>query len=103
MFKAVWDSPWRTWEYKSLESYAEDGRIHIIGHVPVQRLYSIDWPDGIIPEMPSVYISKGGNVINIDLGCAIMPAEERPAGCALCCMNLSRYAKEEAGAFLYFS
>lgn len=104
VFETVWDSPWRMWEYRSLESYKTDGRIHVIGHVPVQHIGNIDWPDGIKPEMPCAYINDGGTVINVDLGCARMPfAEDETEGKSLCCMDLSAYANGDKDAFRFFT
>jgi len=34
-FNAVWESPWRLWEYFDIERYRLDGRWYVIGHVPV--------------------------------------------------------------------
>ena len=96
----VWFSPWRMWEYAPLKNYESDGRIHIIGHVPVLRIEAQDWPDGVIPEMPSAYINH--NIINVDVGCAMMKTYKdfRPEHLALCCVCLDKYVKGE-GAFTY--
>ena len=61
VFHAVWDSPYRFWEYVDPAEY-NDGCVHIIGHVPVQSLHKVQPPhyDGKLKE----------RLINIDGGCA---------------------------------
>lgn len=83
----TWDSPWRFWEYEPESSYKQDGRTHIIGHVPVQRISNA--------KMPVAYESDY-NIINIDLGCSL------GTDGWLCCMNLTKYANEEEGVFRYW-
>lgn len=62
-FDAVWNSPYRFWEYADPKEY-DDGYIHIIGHVPVQTLQKVQ---------PPHYNDKlGKRLINIDGGCALL-------------------------------
>lgn len=92
-FHVVWHSPWRTYEYVPESKYAEDGRVHVIGHVPVQRIL------GFSGE-PSAYVDADNRLINIDLGCAGL-AHGYPGG--LCCLSLtSLVAGEGREAFRYY-
>ena len=85
LFNVVWFSPWRFLEYEPEDNY-NDGRIHIIGHVPVQRFTYKD----------EAYVSE--HIINIDLGCARL-SHGSPG--FLCCMDLDAFA-EGRDAFRYF-
>ena len=85
LFNIVWCSPWRFAEYEP-EEYYDDGRIHVIGHVPVQRFSFKN----------EAYVSK--NIVNIDLGCARL-AHDSPG--FLCCMDLDAFA-DGREAFRYF-
>ena len=100
----VWNSPWRFWEYTPLDVYQEDGRIHIIGHVPVQALREEEWPEGIMPQMPCPYIDDEHHIINIDLGCVFLDMDipEIDHG-YLCVMNLTEYASGNRNSFMYFT
>ncbi|MBR0397078.1 MAG: metallophosphoesterase [Eubacterium sp.] len=114
--KTVWDSPWRSFEHVPAEKYREDGRYHIIGHVPVQRIYAAKQReqeffgqttesaiDKITPAVPTAYIDEENHLINIDLGCAAYDPGKTTKRAGLCCMNLSAYAEGEAAkAFTYY-
>lgn len=76
----------------SLEEYKKDGRIHIIGHVPVQNIRPNEWPDSQKPEMPAPMIDLEHHLINIDLGCARLGRGICENGEGLCCVNLDAYA-----------
>jgi len=99
-FEAVWSSPWRVWEYFPIERYGEDGAVHVIGHVPVQRMKA--WYEGAAAGSPHPLIDEENRVINIDLGCASIESAE-PYPCAgICCLDLTKWAEgERAGAFIY--
>ena len=61
--EAVWRSPYRYFEYAAPAEY-DDGRIHLIGHVPVQNFRC---------EHPPLYNEElGDRLINIDGGCAMI-------------------------------
>ena len=102
--RVVWNSPWREWEYESKDTY-QDGRIHIIGHVPVHGV--IGEEEGFGSEkafkeyIPKAYIDDNGAIINIDCGCALVTKNiVRYAG--LCCMNLTAYDTGDVeNAFVY--
>lgn len=89
----VWYSPWRSMEYKPKEKY-QDGRIHIIGHVPVQsarqddnemaKWQSIDPPHENTDLLEPLICD---NIINIDGGCARVGKEKGNFG--LICLNLT--------------
>lgn len=114
--KTVWDSPWRSFEHVPAEKYREDGRYHIIGHVPVQRIYAAiqhaqeffgqtteSAIDRITPAVPEAYIDQENHLINIDLGCAAYDRSSMIKGAGLCCMNLTEYAEgDPAKAFTYY-
>lgn len=101
VFDVVWNSPWRYYEYVPLSKYEQDGRIHIIGHVPVQSVEQY-LMDGESSE--GAYIDEESNIINIDLGCARkLNAKDTSDGKCLCCMNITEYAKgNKKNAFRYF-
>lgn len=95
-FKIVWHSPWRFWEYVPETKYAEDGRFHIIGHVPVQ-LIKTDADAG------SAYVNTRNRLANIDLGCASLESADPLPGAGLCCMDLGKFAEGDTdGAFRYY-
>lgn len=103
VFKTVWDSPWRFFEYVPLQKYREDGRIHVIGHVPAVYINDDDWPEGKMPAMPSAYVDYTNRIVNIDLGCARMGRMSHARGLALCCMNLEAFdTGNKEQAFLYY-
>lgn len=100
--EVAWNSPWRFWEYTNISNYKEDGRIHIIGHVPVQALMTDEWPNKEVPQMPYPYIDEENHLINIDLGCAFADMPDIEQG-YLCVMNLTEYANGNIeNAFQYF-
>ena len=100
MSEIVWNSPWRIWEYEPFETYKLDGRIHVIGHVPVQNIQPEDWEEP--KPMPHAYINKEHNLINIDLGCARLGLGYFKDNECLCCMNLDKYVEgDEENAFTY--
>ncbi len=89
----VWNSPWRTFEYVPESKYAEDGRVHVIGHVPVQNIFR-RWTGA------EAYIDAEHLIINIDLGCAGL-SHGYPGG--LCCLCLDKIVAGEGGkAFTYY-
>ena len=97
VFDAVWNSPWRFWEHVPASKYKRDGRIHVIGHVPVQYIRENRHPD-------RAYILEDDHIVNIDLGCAAMGRRDGYSDeKALCCMNLTAYG-QGAGteAFTYY-
>ena len=101
VFNIVWDSPWRMWEHVPPEKYAGDGRWHIIGHVPVQRIYAA-MPEQDIPSYPGAYIDEENHLINIDFGCAAYDRNRPAGGVGLCCMNLTEFSEgEPEKAFIY--
>ena len=90
VFDVVWRSPWRFGEYRSKESY-NDGRIHIIGHVPVQAVrYDDDYQKAIwergrdleveeIEELcDKLEVWQNDNIVNIDGGCAYKSKKNPP-------------------------
>ena len=94
--RKLWESPWRREEFLHPEYYKKDGRMHVIGHVPVQYIEGLI---GIKPKNnPQALICKEYNFVNIDLGCAMVYTVPT-AG--LCCMDLARYEMGES-AFEYF-
>lgn len=105
----VWFSPWRRYEYKPPKLYGVDGRYHVIGHVPVLRLDERNWPGNNRPAMPCLFHDPANRIVNIDLGCAMIPAirgnfdrfgPEFAKQPALCVLDLERFARgEEQPAF----
>ncbi len=94
VFRVVWYSPWRIFEREKEEYYKADGRVHIIGHVPIQAI------DKDLSENPQAYIHPSGSIINIDCGCALLgKGALNPAG--ICCMDLEKYDRGEADCFCY--
>lgn len=82
LHRTVWNSPWRFWEYEDKQTY-NDGRIHIIGHVPVQSVrYDEDYlklkrklgHDLDVEKIECICDKlkeyKTKTIINIDGGCA---------------------------------
>lgn len=108
----VWYSPWRYSEYVNPRKYREDGRYHVIGHVPVLMLDNEYWPDKHMPPMPCFYHDPANRIVNIDLGCAMMPVikanpadypEEFAKAPALCVLNLERFVKGEENPAAYIA
>lgn len=108
--KVIWYSPWRSFEYADPKEYRIDDRYHIIGHVPVLMIDSRYWQGGSMPEMPCFYYDSFNRIINIDLGCAMIPTikgnperfdETFKRIPSLCVLNLERFAKEEENAATY--
>lgn len=90
----VWRSPWRTYEYVPESKYAEDGRVHVIGHVPTQRILGANHPEA--------YVDAEHMIINIDLGCAAIEGSFFTTG-RLCCLNLTKLARGDGReAFSYY-
>lgn len=82
VFKAVWYSPYRMWEYAGPSEY-DDGYVHLIGHVPVQNFHK---------ERPPLYNDVlGDRLINLDGGCALLYFGYQGG---LYCMSLE---KDESG------
>jgi len=77
----TWYSPFRRDTFINSRNYQKDGRVHIIGHVPVQCLQ----------EELAPYIQ--GNIINIDGGCAYKNSKEMD--CGLICFNLTAFDNGE--------
>ena len=97
VFRTVWYSPWRFFEWEALRNYAADGRTHIIGHVPVQRASEL------LRQNPGPLIDHEYHLINIDLGCAMLGAGDTNEKAGICCMNLTKYAEgNEEGFFCEF-
>ncbi len=82
-FRTVWYSPWRVREFFPPEAYQKDGRLHIIGHVPVQHI-----------NRDRAYVDPENHLINIDLGCAI--------NYGLCVLNLDAYLTGREDTFTYY-
>ena len=96
-FDVVWNSPWRLWEYVPKEKYAEDGRFHVIGHVPAISLREN-------PNPTEAYVDEEFEIANVDMGCARMSPDfdDGNDGKSLCVMNLTKYAESgKDGAFVY--
>ena len=102
--KVIWYSPWRAFEYADPKEYRTDSRFHIIGHVPVLMIDNRYWQGGRMPEMPCYYYDPYNRIINIDLGCAIIPTiranPDRFDGAfkripSLCVLNLESFARGE--------
>ena len=103
-FTTVWYSPWREREHLPMYDYRQDGRVHVIGHVPVQRINTWPLEDGeedIV--MPKAYDDPDFHIVNIDLGCALASRGLPGVWAGLCCMNLEAYAAgDKEKAFTYF-
>ena len=106
----VWYSPWRSYEYADPLDYRKDGRYHIIGHVPVQLIADEYWQEYHMPKMPSLFHDKINQIVNIDLGCALMPVIASNPGnfdkafsgsTALCVVDLERFARGEDSSAFY--
>lgn len=96
VFDIVWNSPWRMWENVPKRKYKKDGRIHVIGHVPVQRIDEN-------PVLTNAFIDPEYNIIDIDLGCASIGFRGHAVGHGLCCMDLTKYARGEGkNSFTYY-
>jgi len=98
----VWYSPWRSFEHTEPEKYRTDNRYHIIGHVPVMMIDDRYWQENCMPEMPVFYHDSSNRIINIDLGCAMIPIikanpdrfeESFKKVPSLCVLNLENFAK----------
>ena len=91
--------------------YKEDGRYHIIGHVPVLLIEDWEWPSGERPDMPRYYEDEENHIVNIDLGCAFIPtvrdglydADRRADGASLCVFDLERFSAGDQDAAVYLS
>ncbi len=91
VFKAVWYSPYRLYEYVPAYVY-EDEYIHIIGHVPVRiasEILSEEDPARVQANPP--LIDGNGHIFNIDGGCALIG---KTGEVGLYCMSLE---KDECG------
>ena len=99
VFNIVWRSPWRCFELRRIGDYKQDGRIHVIGHVPVQVVWKVLREDPGVP-MPAALVDEENHIVNIDLGCASLPKLKLPGAC-LCCMDLEAYAEGKENAFRY--
>lgn len=106
----VWNSPWREFEYADPEYYRADGRYHVIGHVPVLRFDDRDWPQKVSPKMPQFYHDPKHRIVNIDLGCAMIPTiranyarfgEVFAKQVALCVLDLEKFARGEEKPAIY--
>ena len=107
----VWYSPWRSFEHTEPRNYRTDNRCHIIGHVPVMMIDDRYWQGNSMPEMPAFYHDPLNRIINIDLGCAMIPIiEANPDRFedsfkrvpSLCVLNLENFVKgaEPAAAYI---
>ena len=91
------------WRDKSItQRYRTDNRYHIIGHVPVMMIDDRYWQDNCMPEMPAFYQDPLNWIINIDLGCAMIPIikanpdrfeDSFKKVPSLCVLNLENFAK----------
>ncbi len=97
IYHTVWDSPWREVQHAEPEEYLKDGRVHVIGHVPVQYFAE---PAGD-PRAATAAVLPEYRLVNIDLGCARIPKREDDRGEGLCCMCLEDYAAGRE-AFRYY-
>lgn len=106
----VWYSPWRSFEYTEPEEYRADNRYHIIGHVPVMMIDDRYWQQNRMLEMPAFYHDPLNRIINIDLGCAMIPMiKANPERFddsfkkvpSLCVLNLENFAKGAEPAAIY--
>lgn len=106
--KVVWNSPWRFWEYTPFEYYEGDGRTHIIGHVPVQKIFVDEYEheirdeDALIKKANKIEPVIEHSIINIDGGCAYR-SKNIFSKAGLICMNLTKYANGEENAFTYYN
>lgn len=101
-YEVVWYSPWRNPDRFMLSFYQDDGREHITGHVPVQRLSPQAWTGGAIPQMPQYLRNEEYHISDIDLGCAAIPMlergdltkelAERYSTACLCILDLEKHA-----------
>lgn len=105
--KVVWNSPWRFWEHTPFEYYEGDERIHIIGHVPVQKVFldkiyaEVKDEDLAFKKANKIEPVIEHNIINIDGGCAYR-SRKLFTKAGLICMNLTEYANEKEDVFTYF-
>ncbi len=101
-YDIVWYSPYRRHERVMPSLYQDDGRIHIIGHYPVQGIPEYHWQNEEKPKMPRAFVNHEFNIIDIDTGCARMsfPEYDRKQ-LALCVLNLTQFVEHEEEAFLY--
>ena len=106
----VWNSPWRAFEHTDRQEYRSDGRYHIIGHVPVLMIDNSYWQNGCMTQMPAFYHDPENRIVNIDLGCALIPRisanpdrfeEAFKKVPSLCVLNLDQFAKGEECPALY--
>ena len=106
----VWYSPWRSFEHTAPEKYRTDNRCHIIGHVPVMMIDDRYWQKNCMPEMPVFYHDPLNRIINIDLGCAMIPIIKAEPDRfedafkkvpSLCVLNLENFAKGVEPAATY--
>lgn len=106
----VWYSPWRHSEFTDPKAFSTDGRYHIIGHVPVLMLDKGYWPGFRMPKMPCFFHDPENHLVNIDLGCAMMPAiaanindyeQEFIRTPSLCVMDLEKFARGEENPAIY--
>ena len=106
----VWYSPWRSFEHTDPEKYRTDNRYHIIGHVPVMMIDDRYWQGNRMPEMPVFYHDPVNRIINIDLGCAMIPIIKAEPDRfedafkkvpSLCVLNLENFAKGVEPAATY--
>lgn len=93
-WNVTWDSPWRAYEYISIDNYTSDNRMHVIGHVPVPLI-------GGSVKKDEAYINREYNLVNIDLGCALMSWDEYDDVASLCCMDLEKFATGDDDSFIY--
>ena len=104
--RTLWYSPWRQWEHERFEHYNWDNRIHVIGHVPVQRIiyeenYNLSEKEQLKQANKLVEIIKD-KVINIDGGCAYK-SKNMFSKAGIICMNLSEYAHDNKDSFIYIN
>ena len=99
LFTAVWYSPYRLYECMP-SSFYEDEYIHIIGHVPVQRIEKnlrvVQDGEIDIHDIKPPFIDAHGHIMNIDGGCALIPYAHVGG---LYCMSLEKDANGKRKEF----
>lgn len=82
----------------------------LIGHVPVLMIDNSYWQNGCMTQMPAFYHDPENRIVNIDLGCALIPRisanpdrfeEAFKKVPSLCVLNLDQFAKGEECPALY--
>ncbi|MBR2529293.1 MAG: fructose-bisphosphatase class III [Blautia sp.] len=77
VFRVVWNSPFRQDEFENPGWYYTDDYIHLIGHVPVQRM-RFRQPPCVIAHHLITNNTQDGGIWDIDGGCATSPFAPSP-------------------------